>query len=95
MDGETNTAQQVPQVQRDSGPGPLDVLQAQMTLHQASTHQQERQTLEHLQLMVEQVLAGQAPVHGLPRRLQSLALDLEQQLAVRRLLENLQHGGQL
>ena len=77
---EQNTVQQAPQVECDSGPGPLDVMEAELTLRLAAT--------------LERTQAGGLPVWQLPRWLQGMALDLATVLHERRTLESLQRGDQ-
>jgi len=77
--------------EQDSGPGQMDVLEARITLHLAHAYQAVQQLQLRLQELVEQ------PVHPaeLPRRLRTLADQLEQALVTIRTLEDLQRGGQL
>ena len=91
---EQNTVQQAPQVECDSGPGPLDVMEAELTLRLAATHQRERRVLEELAATLERTQAGGLPVWQLPRWLQGMALDLATVLHERRTLESLQRGDQ-
>lgn len=88
---QTNAAQP----ERDSGPGPMEILAAELTLRLASAAQQEQNLLQRAVELTENVQAGREPVHSLGRRLTALALDLERVVAERRLLEQLRAGGQL
>jgi hypothetical protein len=68
MDGQTNGAQQAPGVAVDTGPTPLDVLEARMTL-------QERELMNRMEQM--RVQLAQAAANEPPHRITHLAQSLE------------------
>lgn len=93
---EANTVQVDPA--QDSGPGPMDVLEARMTLRLRGAHDAVTRLLTDLQELAKGpegfVLPPRPQVNGLPHRLRNLANQLDAALQTIRTVEDLRAEGQ-
>lgn len=85
---EANTVQVDPA--QDSGPGPMDVLEARMTLQLRGAHDAVTRLLTDLQELAKGPGGSVLPrPHGLPHRLRNLANQLDAALQTIRTVEDL------